>query len=95
MFCINVILTIKDESNVPQVADWLTEAGRLSRAEPGCENFEVCHSESDPRVIILCERWESEQAWQDHRDRKAFQEIYKPHVLPLVDRVPHICKILE
>ncbi len=95
MFCINVILTVKNESQIEKVAGLLTQAGRLSREEPGCESFEVCHSTNDPRVILLCERWESEQAWKNHRERKAYLEIYQPQVIPLVDRVPHICTVLE
>lgn len=95
MHCLNVVLTVKDESRVEDVAGYLAKAGRLSRAEPGCLSFEVCHSQSDPRVFILCERWESEQALDDHRQREAYTTIYQPHVLPLVDRVPHPCQILE
>ncbi|QDU38841.1 Antibiotic biosynthesis monooxygenase [Maioricimonas rarisocia] len=95
MFCINVILNVKSEGDVATVRDLLTEAGRLSRSEPGCIRFEVCHSQSDPQTFILCERWESEEAWKQHREEKAFTEIYKPQVLPLVDRVPHISTLLE
>jgi quinol monooxygenase YgiN len=95
MFCLNVVLTVKDESRVEEVAGYLAQAGRLSRAEPGCLSFEVCHSQSDRRVFILCERWESERALEDHRQREAFLTIYKPQVLPLVDRVPHPSQILE
>ncbi|MFG0332698.1 MAG: putative quinol monooxygenase [Maioricimonas sp. JB049] len=95
MFCINVILNVKSEGDVATVRELLAEAGRLSRAEPGCIRFEVCHSQSDPRTFILCERWESEQAWKQHREEKAFTEIYKPQVLPLVERVPHISTLLE
>ena len=32
------------------------------RAEPGCISYEACHSQSDSRVFMLCERWASEQA---------------------------------
>ncbi len=95
MFCINVVLTVKAESQIDRVAELLTAAGRLSREEPGCVSFEVCHSTNDPRIILLCERWESEQAWKEHREREAFLTIYQPQVLPLVDRVPHICNVLE
>jgi quinol monooxygenase YgiN len=95
MFCINVVLTVKDAADVEKVAEYLRRAGRLSRDEPGCAGFEVCHSQGDPRVFLLCERWASEQAWRDHREREAFTTIYQPHVLPLVDRTPHICTLLD
>ncbi len=95
MFCINVLLQVKEAVDVPEIARLLTEAGRLSRAEPGCLRFEVYHSQSDPQVFLLCERWESEQAWQTHRGERAVTEIYQPQVLPKVERVPHISTLLE
>lgn len=95
MYCLNVVLTVKDESKIDDVAGHLAKAGRLSRAERGCVSFEVCHSTNDPRTFFLCERWESEQAWRTHREAEAFTTIYQPLVLPLVDRTPHLCDILE
>lgn len=94
MFCINVILTAKNAADVPQIRDLLAEAARLSRDEPGCVGFEVCHSTADSNIFFLCERWDSETAWKEHREREAFQAIYLPKVMPLVDRVPHICELL-
>lgn len=95
MFAINVLLTVREVNDIPQVRRLLGECGRLSRAEPGCLGLEVCHSEADPRLFILVERWESESAWQEHRTREAVQTIYLPQVIPLVDRVPHISTIVE
>lgn len=95
MFQINVWLTVQDAANTDKVRDLLAEACRLSRTEPGCERFDVFHSRNDPRKFLLCECWQSEQAWQDHRKEKAFLEIYEPQVLPLVDREPHISDVVE
>jgi quinol monooxygenase YgiN len=97
VFCINVLLTVKDEhaDAVDDIRRLLAEACRLSREEPGCLRFEVYHSESDPKVFLLCERWQSEQAWKDHREEKAFREIYQPQVMPRVERVPHISTLVE
>ena len=95
MFHINVLLTAHEEADVPRIQGWLAEALRLTRAEPGCVRFEVYHSTSDPKVFLLCEWWESEDAWNTHKEAQAVQEIYKPKVLPLVDRVPHISQLVE
>ena len=95
MFHINVWLTVKDAGDIDQVKVLLAEACRLSREEPGCLRFEVFHSQSDPQKFLLSERWESEQAWKDHRNERAFKEIYQPRVLPLVDREPHISDLVE
>ena len=95
MICINVCLTVKDSASIERVKSLLAEQGRLSRQEPGCARFEVYHSQSDPRVFILCEHWESQPALDKHREATAYTTIYKPQVLPLVDRVPHPSTLIE
>jgi quinol monooxygenase YgiN len=97
MICANIILTVKEEfaSDIDDIGALLTQAGRLSRQEPGCERFEVYHSQSDPRVFMLCERWESQQTLDAHRLAEAYTEIYMPKVRPRVDRVPHVSTLLE
>ena len=84
-----IVLTVQDEADVDKVRGLLSEQGRLSRAEPGCARFDVYHSSSDSRVFILNEQWESQEVLDVHRTAKAYTEIYKPQVLPLVERVPH------
>ncbi|MCA9000237.1 MAG: antibiotic biosynthesis monooxygenase [Planctomycetaceae bacterium] len=94
MFAINVILTVKDSSQVEKVGQLLSEAARLSRNEPGCQLFEVCHSQNDPNIYMLIERWETKESWEVHKTAEAFTTIYQPQVLPLVERTPHFCDIL-
>lgn len=95
MICLNVILTVRDEKDVPEIRRLLAEQGRLSRGEPGCLRFEVYHSQTDPKVFLLNERWESDEALEQHRRAKAFKEIYEPQVLPKVDRTPHPAELVE
>jgi quinol monooxygenase YgiN len=95
MIYANVLLTANDEQDVPALRDHLQEQGRLSRMEPGCLRFEVYHSQSDPKVFLLIERWESSAALDVHRTAKAYTEIYKPHVLPRVTRSPHPSQLVE
>lgn len=95
MHCLNVILTVRDQSDVPKVRELLTKCGQLSRAEAGCNSYEVCHSKSDPQVFMLCERWATEADWQEHRNQPAYLEIYQPQVIPLVERVAHPSDLLE
>jgi len=92
---INVILTVKNEADIEKVGELLRRAGQLSREEPGCRMFEVCHSRNDPQVYLLIERWESPEDLDVHRTAEAYTTIYQPQVLPLVDRVPHVADILE
>jgi len=89
MICITVVLTVKNEADVSKVKEHLAKHGALSRTEPGCQRFELYHSESDPKVFILNERWDSEDLLAQHRLAEGYTTIYVPHVLPLVDRVPH------
>ncbi|MBI5758369.1 MAG: antibiotic biosynthesis monooxygenase [Planctomycetales bacterium] len=91
----NIILTVKDEGDIAEIRSLLGEQRRQSLLEPGCERFEVYQSQADARVFILVERWASQQALDDHRLAKAYNEIYKPKVLPRVDRVPHLSTLVE
>lgn len=95
MFAINVVLTVKNEADIEEVKGLLTKAGQLSREEPGCHVFEACHAQNEPTVFNLVERWESKEAWEVHKTAEAFTTIYQPKVLPLVDRTPYFCDILE
>lgn len=95
MFAINVVLNVKDPAQIPQVGELLRRAGQLSRQEPGCLVYEACHSNTDPNVYMLIERWSDKAAWELHRTAEAYLTIYQPQVLPLVDRVGHFCDLLE
>jgi len=90
----NVVLTVKSTSDIPTVAEKLTALATASLQEPGCERFEVYHSDTEPTLFMLIERWSSQQALDAHREASAFQEIYIPSVIPLVSRSPHLCRIL-
>ncbi|WP_437190991.1 putative quinol monooxygenase [Planctomicrobium sp. SH527] len=94
MVVVNVVLTAKKTDDIPLLKELLAEHGRLSRAEPGCLVFEVCHSRNDPSVFILVERWESEEAIDVHRKAEAYLTIYQPKVIPLVERAPHVSDLV-
>jgi len=95
MICLNVLLTVKDPADVPRVRDLLTEAMRRSRAEPGCLRFDVYHSSAEPRRFTLVEHWADQAAIDAHRLADAYTGIYKPQVMPLVDREGHPSTLLE
>ncbi len=95
MYCLNVWLTVKDNSNIETVRSLLAEQVKLSRAEPGCLRFEVYHSQADLRRFLLVERWGEKADWEVHRTARAVTEIYVPKVLPLVDREPHPSDLIE
>ena len=90
----NVLLTVKQSADIPEVGRLLRELQGRSRTEPGCERFEVYQSQDEPRLFMLIERWTSAQALAAHREAPAFLEILRPKVMPLVDRAPHLCELL-
>lgn len=95
MICLNVLLTAKNPADVPTIRDLLTQAMRKSRAEPGCLRFDVYHSTAEPRRFTLIEHWASQAAVDAHRLAEAYTTIYKPQVMPLVDREGHPSTLLE
>ncbi len=96
MFNIVVVLTVKNENDIDFIAGCLKKCSEITlREEPGCRKFEVYHSEASSSLFILCEEWERKEDWEEHRQKRAFQEIYLPKVLPLVERVPHISKRID
>lgn len=95
MRCLTVVLTVRDAADVATVRELLVSAMRLSRTEPGCLRFEVYQSEPEPRRFTLVEHWESDAALDAHRLGAAYTTIYKPRVMPLVDRDGHPSLLLE
>lgn len=95
MIYLNIHLRVKDPVDVDKVGALLREQGRLSRAEPGCLRFDVYKSKNEASLYLLVEHWTDEAALDVHRLATAYTTIYKPQVLPLVDRVPHPCELLE
>ena len=95
MIYLNVVLNVKDPANIDRVRGLLQHMAIASRAEPGCERFEIYHSDHEPSTFLLVERWASQAALDQHRLAKAFTEHYAPLVIPLVDRSPHPSTLLE
>ena len=94
MLYVNVLLTVKDPGDVETVKNLLVEAGKLSRAEPGCVRFEVYHSTADETKFLLNEHWESQEALDGHRKGVPYTQIYQPKVMPLVVREGHPSNLL-
>lgn len=89
MRCLTILLTVRESADVPAVRDHLVRAMTLSRREPGCERFDVYHSEAEPRRFTLVEHWASPEDLERHRSAEAYTQVYKPLVMPLVEREGH------
>ena len=95
MICMNIVLTVKEERDIETVRDLLSQAMRKSRNESGCERFDVYHSQSEANRFTMVEHWSSQEALDAHRQAEAYTTIYKPQVIPLVERVGHSATLLE
>lgn len=87
-------LRVQHDSDVDEIRGLLAEQARLSLLEPGCRRFEVLNSQSDPSEFFLIEQWESAESHEIHRTAQAYTEIYKPKVLPKVERTAHQVDII-
>jgi quinol monooxygenase YgiN len=95
MICLNIHLTARDAADVPRIHDLLAQAMHKSRTEPGCLRFDVYQSTAEPRRFTLVEHWADQAAIDAHRLAEAYTTIYKPQVMPLVDREAHPSTLLE
>ncbi|MCX7403214.1 MAG: putative quinol monooxygenase [Planctomycetia bacterium] len=95
MICLTILLLAKNAADVPAVREHISQAMRKSRKEPGCLRFDVYHSTAEARRFVLVEHWASQEAIDAHRTAEAYTTIYKPLVMPLVDREGHPATLLE
>lgn len=94
MIDLTVVLSAKDAASIPELRRLLAMQVNLSRQEPGCVRFEAFESQTSPGTFFLIERWESQSALDVHRTAEGFTTVYAPQVLPLVERVAHVCSLL-
>jgi quinol monooxygenase YgiN len=94
MIDVTVVLTARDLSAAQEIRELLARHVNLSRQEPGCVRFEAFESQTVQGSFILIERWESQTTLDVHRTAEGFTTIYAPRVLPLVERVAHVCTVL-
>lgn len=94
MIDLTVVLSAKDVASVSELRILLAKHVNLSRQELGCLRFEALESQSVPGTFFLFERWESQASLDVHRAAEAITTVYRPKVLPLVERVVHVCDVL-
>ena len=94
MFHINVCLKVKLTEDIAEIRELLGRCQALSRQEEGCERFEVYQSQAEEDRFFLCEHWTDREAWEAHKEREAFSQLYAPLVMPRVEHEPHISSLL-
>jgi len=73
------------EGTEERVAEVLREITGPSRAEPGCEQYEVHRDPSDARIFFLYERWADEDALRAHEESPHVQRLLFGEALSLLD----------
>lgn len=63
----------------------LRELAAAARTEPGNLAFDVCALVSDPRQVVLLERYVSRAAFEDHRTTPHFRRLVLEQIVPLLD----------
>ena len=60
----NVILRVIDPANIQTVSELLQQQAEVSLTEPGCERFEVYHSQSDPQTFCSLNGGQPLRIWK-------------------------------
>ncbi|MFC4334112.1 putative quinol monooxygenase [Salininema proteolyticum] len=89
MFDLIVTIDVREDADVPDVADALARMRPLCLAEDGCVAWEAYQSDESPRRFTLVERWATREKWEAHGEERAIRDVYLPEILPRVDREVH------
>ena len=78
------------------VADLLRQLMPLSRAEPGCVQYDAHRDPDDPDTFFLFERYVDKEAFEAHAASAHFRELVLEQALPLLaSRQRHLLEPLD
>ena len=83
-----VVLSVRwiaRDGEADTVADILRRVAPLTRAEPGCIQYEVHRHADDPNTFMLFERFVDEAALEAHTASPHVQELVFQQALPLLE----------
>jgi len=75
MVYVNVVLTVREEADIPLVIRLLADQGRLSRQEPGCISHGFAEDVMAPGTFVFVERWRDMAAVQEHFAKEYSREV--------------------
>lgn len=84
MTVVLAVTWVAHEGREEEVAAILRELAPLSRAEPGCVQYDVHRDPADPRAFFLFERYRDEAAFEAHAASAHFQELVLGRAIPLL-----------
>jgi len=85
---VTVVLSVRwiaRDGEADTVADILRRVAPLTRAEPGCIQYEVHRHADDPNTFMLFERFVDEAALEAHTASPHVQELVFQQALPLLE----------
>jgi len=85
---VTVVLSVRwiaRDGEADTVADILRRLAPLTRAEPGCIQYEVHRHADDPNTFMLFERFVDEAALEAHTASPHVQELVFQQALPLLE----------
>eukprot|EP01088_Endostelium_zonatum_P019310 TRINITY_DN6612_c0_g1_i1.p1 TRINITY_DN6612_c0_g1~~TRINITY_DN6612_c0_g1_i1.p1 ORF type:complete len:100 (+),score=17.11 TRINITY_DN6612_c0_g1_i1:98-397(+) len=91
---VNVIIKVKEDADLEKIRSLLAEHGQNSKKEAGCEQFNLYHSNTNPRIFFLVEQWSSSQALDVHKQQRSFIDIWLAQISPHVTLEAHFCALL-
>ena len=83
-----VVLSVRwiaRDGEADTVADILRRVAPLTRAEPGCIQYQVHRHADDPNTFMLFERFVDEAALEAHTASPHVQELVFQQALPLLE----------
>jgi len=85
---VTVVLSVRwiaRDGEADTVADILRRVAPLTRAEPGCIQYQVHRHADDPNTFMLFERFVDEAALEAHTASPHVQELVFQQALPLLE----------
>jgi len=82
MTVILAVTWIANEGEAETVADLLRQMVPLSRAEPGCLQYDVHSDNEDPNRFFIYERYVDDAALEAHATSPHFQQLVFEEAIP-------------
>jgi len=84
MTVVLAVTWVAREGESDAIADLLRRLMALSRAEPGCLQYDVHRDPDDPNSFFLFERYVDDAAFEAHQASPHFRELVLEESLPLL-----------
>ena len=86
---ITVVTMVFDAADPDRLLPVLAKYVVLTRGHPGCRNVDLCSSVTDPRRVVILQKWDSPAAQAAHFDSADMVEMARA-CTGLLDRPPAI-----